>query len=257
MRGERSLKKTWDEETGVPSTEPPRLFLRPLVEALIKDGKYPKVDGEVLIVKTDKKSGIGDVNIASKQGEIHFRFVEQNDRLFVLTGELLVERVGIPPPVFKQKNTDPLVEVLYEMIRTDDYPDKDGETLVIPYDEEENMVLMTRTKTGVIADFIHLDTQLFYEFARGKVLPYKVPPTTVARENQIRKERERVATLPPEIVQQLGYKGEIEEVDTRVYCNKLVCACGNIRYIKNSDVFQTHSCKVCSTAKRKARRKKG
>lgn len=48
-----------------------------------------------------------------------------------------------------------------------------------------------------------------------------------------------------ETVKQLGYKGEEEVLSAVLYCNKVVCACGNIRWVKNSDVFQVKKCKPC------------
>ncbi len=252
MRGERSIKKTWDEETGVPYT-PEKLELRPLVEKLIQEGKYPKEEGGVVRVKADR---VGDVDIVNKEGEIFFRFVNQNMRLFVLTGELLVERVSIPPPAYRQKDSDPLVEALYGIIRTDDYPDKNGETLVIPYDIDENLVILTRTTKGIVADFTHLDQQLFYDFGKNKVLAYKTPALSVAKERKMREERIRVEQRDPEIMEQLGYRGETEEIDIRVYNNEVVCACGNKRWIKNADVFQVKTCKPCAWKKRTSGRKK-
>jgi hypothetical protein len=53
-----------------------------------------------------------------------------------------------------------------------------------------------------------------------------------------------------EMVKQLGYKGEEELLSAVLYCNKVVCACGNVRWVKNSDVFQVKKCKPCMKAKR-------
>lgn len=44
---------------------------------------------------------------------------------------------------------------------------------------------------------------------------------------------------------QLDYKGNKEEVPAAVYVNKIKCKCGNVRYVKNSDVFQVKLCKPC------------
>lgn len=43
----------------------------------------------------------------------------------------------------------------------------------------------------------------------------------------------------------LGYNGEKEEVPAATYTNKFTCKCGNIRWIKNADVFQVKMCKPC------------
>ena len=58
----------------------------------------------------------------------------------------------------------------------------------------------------------------------------------------------------PSIVTQLNYKGEPETVDTAIFNNKLICACGNIRYVKNADTFQVTKCKPCTIKGRNKRR---
>jgi hypothetical protein len=59
------------------------------------------------------------------------------------------------------------------------------------------------------------------------------------------------------IVEQLGYRGEVERVDTRVFRNRVVCDCGNVRWVKNADMFQVKKCKPCTLKERKQRRRKG
>jgi hypothetical protein len=58
------------------------------------------------------------------------------------------------------------------------------------------------------------------------------------------------------LAQQLNYTGEPEQVDTALYRNKLVCKCGNVRWVKNADLFQVKKCKPCTVSERKARRRK-
>ena len=53
------------------------------------------------------------------------------------------------------------------------------------------------------------------------------------------------------IQDQLNYHGLKEEVDTRKFKNKLVCACGNVRWVKNADLFQVKKCKPCTYKERK------
>lgn len=60
---------------------------------------------------------------------------------------------------------------------------------------------------------------------------------------------------PSPMATQLNYKGEPEEVDTRVFTNKIICSCGNVRWLKNSDLFQCRSCKPCTLRQRNDRRK--
>ena len=57
------------------------------------------------------------------------------------------------------------------------------------------------------------------------------------------------------IQRQLGYQGLEEEVDTRVYRNRIVCSCGSVRWVKSSDLFQVKKCKPCTIRERKERRR--
>ena len=54
----------------------------------------------------------------------------------------------------------------------------------------------------------------------------------------------------------LSYTGTVEKVDTRKFKNKIVCECGNLRWVKNSDMFQVVKCKPCTYKARKNRRTK-
>ena len=60
----------------------------------------------------------------------------------------------------------------------------------------------------------------------------------------------------PRFQKQLNYQGLVEEVDAQTYSNKLVCKCGNVRWVKNADLFQVKKCKPCTYRDRKERRKK-
>ena len=57
------------------------------------------------------------------------------------------------------------------------------------------------------------------------------------------------------LVSQKGYDGTEEWVDKREYSNQLVCECGNVRWVKASDLFQVTHCKPCTYERRKARRR--
>jgi len=59
----------------------------------------------------------------------------------------------------------------------------------------------------------------------------------------------------PAFVEQLNYRSEVEQVDTRTFRNRITCECGNVRWVKNSDLFQTKYCKPCAQRKRRERRK--
>jgi hypothetical protein len=68
--------------------------------------------------------------------------------------------------------------------------------------------------------------------------------------------------IPPEpangqrFQKQLNYMGLAEEVDSQIYTNRLECECGNIRWVKNADLFQVKKCKPCTYQDRKERRRK-
>ena len=49
-------------------------------------------------------------------------------------------------------------------------------------------------------------------------------------------------------------KGEMEEVDGRVYTVAITCqSCGNVRYVKPQDEFQVTKCKPCTYSDRRKR----
>ena len=60
----------------------------------------------------------------------------------------------------------------------------------------------------------------------------------------------------PQFQKQLNYLGLVEEVDAQTYSNKLVCKCGDVRWVKNADLFQVKKCKPCTYRERKERRRK-
>lgn len=60
----------------------------------------------------------------------------------------------------------------------------------------------------------------------------------------------------PSMVQQLDYKGNFEEVDSLKFKNEIKCECGNIRWVKNADLFQVKKCKPCTYQDRLKRRRK-
>lgn len=48
----------------------------------------------------------------------------------------------------------------------------------------------------------------------------------------------------------------VAQVDTGTYCWALTCACGRRRYAKRNSVHQVSLCRVCTTAQRKAKRRR-
>ena len=59
----------------------------------------------------------------------------------------------------------------------------------------------------------------------------------------------------PDFVEQLNYRGDVEKVNTGIFKNRIICTCGNHRWVKNSDLFLTKYCKPCAQKKRRERRK--
>ena len=57
------------------------------------------------------------------------------------------------------------------------------------------------------------------------------------------------------VLQQQNYRGELEPVDTRLFNNKIVCKCGDARWVKNADLFQVTKCKPCTYEGRRVRRR--
>jgi hypothetical protein len=225
--------------------------LRGVVLDLLRVVKTP-TNGAILTIDTDEH---GKILVTNVEKELHIQF-EKYDRLFVLTKDnLLVERVKIPPPE-KEKPLSPLEEEFVTLIKEDNYPDSQGETIPVLYKEDDSLCLVTRTPSGIIGEFINEGVKLFYDLRSNKVRPYRETDTrSPQREVRVKKEKEETA-IAPDMVEQLGYKGEREMVDRNIYRNKFVCECGRVRWIKNSDVFQVHSCKVCMCADKRKKGKK-
>jgi len=63
---------------------------------------------------------------------------------------------------------------------------------------------------------------------------------------------------PPGLMaEQLGYDGTPERVNMSNFKNRIVCPCGNVRWVRNADLFQVKKCKPCTARERKERRRKG
>ena len=63
---------------------------------------------------------------------------------------------------------------------------------------------------------------------------------------------------PPGLMaEQLGYDGAPEKVNMSDFKNRITCSCGNVRWVKNADLFQVKKCKPCIARERKERRRKG
>ena len=64
-----------------------------------------------------------------------------------------------------------------------------------------------------------------------------------------------IKDVPSELVEQLAYDGTKEYVHADLYCNKVVCKCGNVRWVKNCDLFQVKFCKPCTIIERRQKNK--
>lgn len=60
----------------------------------------------------------------------------------------------------------------------------------------------------------------------------------------------------PNFRTQYNYNGEPELIDIRIFHKKIICECGDIRYIKPQDAFQVKKCKPCTKMARLELRKK-
>ena len=65
------------------------------------------------------------------------------------------------------------------------------------------------------------------------------------KEKDVKKDKTVVIPKGGEMRTQLGYDGKEEKVSAVLYINKIKCACGNVRWVKNADLFQVKKCKPC------------
>lgn len=220
------------------------------------DGKY--------VIEVDT---YGTLEVQRENEEEHtFTFTDLH-RLFVLRrGQDLVEVVQVPQFAVDASRPDPVTpeDYLRLFLREHSVPDSPGDTVVIVYGAKEDKVcLLTRTNRGIIGDFLTEDIKLFYDHSFRTIRSYadvvaseqKVLRLKIEREKQ-KLIRAKQATDP---VDQLDYDGSPEVVDRAVYSNRIVCECGNIRYVKNADIHEVKRCKPCQKAWKnsgKGRRKK-
>lgn len=79
------------------------------------------------------------------------------------------------------------------------------------------------------------------------------PPAVDTADHAVSDYAEPTST-DPQLATQLDYQGNPETVDTRRFPNQITCACGNVRWVKNADLFQVKSCKPCVHRGRRERR---
>lgn len=207
--------------------------------------QYPKG------VRTIESEDYGRIELSDDQGCMLIKFNDYN-RLFAIGKDnVLVERVAVLPPTPLDRPINPLEGALLDIIKEEYYSNVEGETVPVQYGEEREVCLVTHTRTGILGDFPD-GTKLIYDFRSNRVHKYRPP-----RAQDPRKVKGEDKPNPPDMVEQLGYGGEVELVDRRVFCNKLVCKCGGVRWVKNADVFQVKLCKPCRRAKKNEGRRRG
>ena len=202
----------------------------------------------------------GDVDVRY-EGEIaHFHF-PLCGRCFTLgVDKVLVENVKVPDSALTTAESQILCtyeeEELYRIVAKKKYSSKINDTVEV-IGARGQPCLVTLTKHGVVADFTATNVQLFFQFGSGRIkaFPRETAKQDARRKGQLEKEKKRAMRTSTGNVGQLGYEGETETVDKDLFKHKLVCECGNVRWLRNSDVFQCRFCKPC-TKKNQGERKK-
>lgn len=238
------------------------IHLRPLVLRLIEDGVVPKEEGQHTTFQTEEHGDI--VAEMPEEGILTFRFTKY-DRLFVRGKDgVLVEKVWVNPPMPEPESirTPTTLEqwvVKWANHRT--YPEDLGDTQMNEYGMDGAICIVTRVERGIIADFFVEDVKLFFDFAYRVVRRYLEPSTKFKRKSKeeiqraISKAKAEIRGENVQPVEQLDYEGQVEILDQRFYSNRVQCPCGNVRWVKDQDVFQVKMCKPCVTKKKKSRKR--
>jgi hypothetical protein len=132
----------------------------------------------------------------------------------------------------KQKDAKALVRKLLEKGMVDK---NIGRTI----DHEGEQICISKEDGAIGFDLIGMQEAFVLKSNRLYRRKFKLPGS--ASEQQFHK--------------QLNYLGVIEEVDAKAFSNKITCKCGNIRWVKNADLFQVKMCKPCTYRERKERRR--
>jgi hypothetical protein len=61
------------------------------------------------------------------------------------------------------------------------------------------------------------------------------------------------STSKQQFHKQLNYLGVIEEVDAKAHSNKVACRCGNVRWVKNADLFQVKKMQALHLPRKKGK----
>jgi len=214
------------------------------VQSLIEKGYIPTKEGGTRTYETD----FGETYITHEGGKGIVFLFRTVGKTFRAVGKKVTEEET-------KQESSPSEEIYFRnLINQNDFPEKEGETQV--KEEGDGTCIITRTKKGITYESLLSGVNLFYDLQKKVVQPYKEVAASVSRPAKVKevKAKAKAADLPPKFVQQLGYNGETEEVDSNMYCHKITCACGNVRYVKQADLFQVDRCKPCVRKQRRQKR---
>ncbi len=157
------------------------------------------------------------------------------------------------------------------------YPKKDGGVLSISTDEGEMLIM--REGSILTCEFPAEDKRFRFQVGPDKQIiatPSNMHPVASSRAKDetpapgkgkaapaanstplARKNPEApVKSLEPKMVEQMGYDRKPEYVNFNIYKNVIQCECGNVRYVKDSDMHQVTECKPCTRLHRRQRRRR-
>ena len=165
----------------------------------------------------------------------------------------------------KKTKTNLQLEVV-ALVEKGKYPKKDGGVLTLSGDSGD--IVATNNKGVLAFDYIDHSTIITFTLDTGKLKVNKYGGTpaaapvvqekkkaTAKAKAEPPEKKEKPEPLEPRWVEHMASNGIPEQVDFNIYCNIVQCDCGNIRYIKNSDVHQVKECKPCARRRRRRSRR--
>jgi signal peptidase I len=148
-----------------------------------------------------------------------------------------------------------LKKIAQSLLAEGNYPKKDGGVKALAGDEGDIVVI--RDGKNVIYQFTDHDDEIVLPVPINKGpkknLPKRTAPLVPQRGKAKPDPGPPESSPEPQWVEQMNYNRTPELVDFNIYRNVIQCECGNIRYVRNSDLHQVTMCKPCT---RKARRKR-
>lgn len=188
-----------------------------LIRAIIKSGKVPRAEGGVREVAGDE----GTCIVYRKDGKLYFempqgKYVQDGEEIRLVETKVKSVKGGRMKASMKVPEPGEVVDV------PSTKKSKKGASLA-PKDAEKE-----EPTSGISVKSIQMK-------------PKSTSPSTGKKE--------------PVWVEHLDYDGSLERVDKNLYCNEFRCECGNVRYVKNADMFQVRWCKPCTQKNRKKSKK--